>query len=112
MDSSVASSSATNHLWLVEFIFSVLVDDDLPDAKSAVAYLVSGYTARSILRRRKCVSSMGMIIDATGAPNMKSCIPDTHKNIFEMANLGGLSAPFEYCFALQHLQLYVILPCK
>ena len=81
MDSSFASSSATNHVWLVEFLSSVLVDDDLPDAESAVAYFVSGYIAQSILRRRKCASCKDMLIDPTDAPDMNSCIPDEHKDI-------------------------------
>ena len=44
-----------------------------------------------------------MLIDATDAPNMNSCIPDEHKDTFEMACRRGLSAPSEYCFALRTL---------
>ena len=100
LDVSFASNSANNHVGLVEFLSSVLVDDDLPDAESAVAYFVRGYTARSILRRRKCVSCKDILIDATDTPDMNSCIPDEHKDIFEMASRGRLSAPSDYCFAL------------
>ena len=32
LDSSFASSSATNYVWLVEFLSFVLVGDDLPNA--------------------------------------------------------------------------------
>ena len=104
LDSNFASSSATNYVWLVEFLSFVLVGDDLPDAESAVAYFVSGYIARSILRsRRKCESCKDMPIDATDAPDMNSCIANEHKDIFEMASRGGLLAASEYCFALTTL---------
>ena len=67
-----------------------------------MTYLVSGYIARSILRRRKYVFCKDMLIDVTDAPDMNSCIPDEHKDIFEIASRGGLSAP-EYSFALTTL---------
>ena len=47
LDSSFASSSATNHLWLVEFLSLVVVHDDLRDAEFAVAYSASGCIVRS-----------------------------------------------------------------
>ena len=66
--------------------------------ESALAYFLSSYIARSILCNGKCVSCKDMLIDATDAPDTSSCIPGEHKDIFETASRGGLSAP-EYCFA-------------
>ena len=68
-----------------------------------MAYFVSGYIARSILRRRKFVSCKDTLIDVTDAPDIKFCIPDKRKDIFEVANRGGLSAPSEYHFVLTTL---------
>ena len=69
--SSFPSISATNHVWLVKFLSSVLVDDDLPDAESAVEYFFSSYVTQSILRCRKCVSCKN-IINTTDAPDLNS----------------------------------------
>ena len=90
LDSSFANSSATNHLWLVEFHSSVLVDDDLPDAKSAVAYFVSSCVTQKILHQRKRVFCKITLIDARDTPDMNSCILDEHKDIFEMVSRSGV----------------------
>ena len=44
-------------------------------------------------------------LHATDAPAsyMNFYFPDEHKDIFEMASRGGLSAPSDYCFALTTL---------
>ena len=89
--------------WLVEFFCSISIDDDVPLSEYVVIYFVSGYIARTIARRRKCSSCKNLLIDSSGAPNIQSAIPDEHRELFEMANHGGLFSPSEYTFAVATL---------
>ena len=78
--------------WLVEFFCSISIDDDVPLSESVVIYFVSGYIARTITRR-KCSSCKNLLIDSSDAPDIHLAIPDAHRELFEMANRGGLSSP-------------------
>lgn len=93
----------TDTLWLVEFFRSISLDDDVPISESVVVYFVSGYIARSIIRRRKCLSCKNLLVDSSDAPDLQSAVPDEHRELFEMANRGGLSSPSEYTFAVATL---------
>ena len=75
----------------------------MPLFESVVIYFVSGYIARTIARRRKCSSCKNLLIDSSDAPDIQSTIPDEHRELFEMANRGGLSSPSEYTFAVATL---------
>ena len=75
----------------------------MPLSESVVIYFVSGYIARTIAQRRKCSSCKNLVIDSSDAPDIQSTIPDEHRELFEMANRGGLSSPSEYTFAVATL---------
>ena len=83
-----ASIPIADTFWLVEFFCSISIDDDVPLSESVVIYFVSGYIARTIIRRRKCSSCKNLLIYFSDTPDIQSAIPDEHTELFEMANRG------------------------
>ena len=88
-------------------IFANISLDDMPEADANVAFFVSGYIARSIARRRKCSCCCKLLIkniDSIKEPlEISGEICGNYKELFEMANRGGLTEPTEVCFTITAL---------
>ena len=63
LDFPLASSTATDNSWLVNFFLSISIDNDLPNPNLVIIYYVSGYIASSVTRRRKCSSCKNLLND-------------------------------------------------
>ena len=95
-------SAAADIQWLYDFFVGNEVGDlnQLSIVDGNVIYFVSGYIARSICRRRKCVACQVQLLAAVQKEErIEEFIPDEYKALFDDANRGGLSAPTELCFA-------------
>ena len=106
IDSSASDVAATNVKWLQDFFVQNAVDDlnllSIVDAN--VTYFVSGYIARSICRRRKCLGCRTQLLahEEREEPT-EEFIPDEYMALFDDADRGRLSAPTELCFAVTAL---------
>ena len=47
-----------------------------------------------------------LLIDSSDAPDIQSAIPDKHRELFEMANRGGLSSPYTFAVATLGAKFY------
>ena len=94
--------SATEDVsWLIDFLSTISLDD-LSEVDANIAFFVSGYIARSVVRRR-CSGCMDLLVKHDDAPQIQDCVPEEHGQLFSMADRGGLSAPTELCFTLTAL---------
>jgi len=41
-----------------------------------------------------------LLVDNYDVPELHTCVPKEHAQLFDMANRGGLSAPTQLCFAM------------
>ena len=96
-------SSTDEDLWLLEYLLAVVSLDEMPQADAAVTYYVSGYIGRSISLRRKCSGCTQLVVGSTDMPNIQENVPEEHRELFEMADRGGLSEPTEFCYAVTTL---------
>lgn len=93
----------SDHKWLQEFLSERGVSTlEMEESDANVTFFVSGYISRSISRRRKCSACKEMLITQTDR-EIQISIPPEHKQLFEMADRGGLSSPSELCFAITAL---------
>ena len=90
--------------WLREVLSSVSLDD-LSDNDANVAFFVSGYIGRSISRQRKCAACKELLVDAKEPCNINDSLPEDHKQLFLLADRGGLSAPTEYTYCVTALSV-------
>ena len=98
-DANDETDSGTKHV--TEFLLTSAVSlDDISETDANVAYYVSGFIARSISRRRKCLQCKTMLMKSDEPPPLPICDSQNHANLFEIADRGGLSVPSEFCFAV------------
>ena len=98
VDDQDDQAEENEHSWLIDLLATASIDD-IPDSDAAVCYYVSGYIARSISRRRRCCCCKDLLIGGSDIQTALD-IPEKHKELFEMANRGGLSEPTELSFAI------------
>lgn len=91
-------------MWLKEMFANVSLDD-MPEADANVAFFVSGYVARSIVRRRKCSCCSKLLVKNidSAEEQLEMSISGNYRELFEMANRGGLTEPTEICFSITAL---------
>jgi len=100
------AASTTELSWLIDFLSTATLDlDDLSASDASVIFFVSGYIGRSISRRTKCAGCKELLVDNYDVPELHTCVPKEHAQLFEIADRGGLSAPTQPCFAIT-VQLY------
>ena len=97
--------SPCNFMWLADFMKNVNLDE-MPQGDADISYFVGGYIARSIVRRRKCSFYKGLLISKREAEDIKNCVAEEHKRLFEMADRGGLAEPTEYCYGVTALAVH------
>ena len=86
----------------MEFLSTVSLDDlSLNDAN--ITFFVSGYIGRSIYRQNKCSDCKRLLIASGEVPQLHTCVPPEHAELFKIADRGGLSMPTEFCFAITTL---------
>ena len=88
--------------WLIDFLSTISLDD-LSEVDANIAFFVTGYIARSAVRRRRCSGCKELLVKHDDAPQIQNCVPEEHAQLFSMADRGGLSAPTELCFTLTAL---------
>lgn len=105
---NVSSSAARESVksvesgWLQDLFIRQGVDlDQMSESDANIAYFVSGYIARSIVRQRKCRACSVLLVARNDvASKITDFVPENHKTVFEMANRGGLAEPTEFCFVV------------
>ena len=83
-------TSADEYMWLVEYLLAVIALDEMPPSDVAVIYYVSGYIGRSVSRSTKCSDCTNLLITRNDAPELCENVPEEQKELFDMANRGGL----------------------
>ena len=96
------SQPVDDHQWLVDFMEQVTIHD-LTDNDAAITFFVSGYIGRAIHRRRKCSSCKDMLVLSVDCLDIYDCVPEKHKELFEMVDRGGLSQQSDYCYGVTSL---------
>ena len=100
---SLFSNKTSSHIsevaWFSDFLSKVTLGD-ISETDANVIFFVSGYVGRSICRRRKCLPCKDILVKNVQAPQVVDCIPAEYKQLFEMADRGGLSEPTELSFAI------------
>ena len=91
IDSSASDVAATDVKWLQDFFVQNAVDDlnllSIVDAN--VTYFVSGYIARSICRRRKCLGCRTQLLaHEEREERIEEFIPDEYMALFNDADRG------------------------
>ena len=94
-----ALQNKVDETWLQDYLKPVSIED-MEESDSTVCYYVSGYIGRSISRRQKCLSCKELLIQFHEIIPQDVEMSPEYKALFELADRGGLSAPFEYCFAI------------
>ena len=92
----------SNTHWLSTFLLDIDLSE-LCHSDANVVFFVSGYIGRSIACQQHCASCKTLLVASDDAPNLQQCIPESSRNLFKMADRGGLSSPTEMCFAVTAL---------
>ena len=84
-------------------MFSKSLDlDNLTESDANVIFYVAGYIGRSVARQFKCCDCKMLLV--TDDSFIEECpdtiIPSGSKQLFEMANRGGLAQPSDLCFLI------------
>ena len=73
---------------------------DLSQTDCCVAYLISGYIARSVSRRRKCDSCKALLIKNNDSDLLDKYLDNENMYLLKLTDRGGLAVPMDYCFAV------------
>ena len=74
--------------------------------RSIPSLVYAGYIGRCISRRRKCTACKDLLIDRENIPSLGD-VPEVKNLLLAMADLGGLFAPKQYCFAICALRVQI-----
>ena len=93
-------------MWLKK-MFSSISLDDMPEADANVAFFVSKYIAHSISCQQICSFCKKILMKHIYNPTMpiQISVPNDNKELFKMADRGGLTKPTEVCFAIMALAM-------
>ena len=54
-------------------------------------------------RSRSCSSCKQLLVASKDTLQIQDCVPEEHRQLFDIANSGGLSMPTEICFTVTSL---------
>ena len=99
-----AASPRCDVSWLENFLTAVSLED-ISDTDLNVTYFVSGFIGRSISHRRRCSACKEILVQSGKQPELDVMKPEEHRQLFAIADRGGLAAPTEFCFAVTALSV-------
>lgn len=92
--------------WLIEEMSKVSLDE-VSSSDANISFFIAGYIGRSIYKSNSCLSCKDFLIAAdfthvrvADSEITAITLSDDFRQIFEMANRGGLSSPSEFCFVV------------